>query len=194
MKLCLCLIMFALMGCAVFTEQLWTRYPMKVQPDHSCLMGSGESGISYYLWECYEGKRTLIYNSGSGLYWNSNHRVVGECGSKTMFEIEHDLKIEKKEGCYEKFPLPYIATSKRLKNVSLVKENQLNGCDFIGLFSSYQTSRSDAIEDLEKQLSSIQAHAYTKPIFDEGIVNEDKWVTKGFVCYSWNKLLSRSNR
>lgn len=174
-------------SCAIFTERLSKAYPMKTQPDYSCTIGNGESGILYYLWECYEGERTIIYNRASGLYWSSNHREVGKCGNKTKHELETGIDIKNKTQCHEVFPYPYEATSTKPHLAKLVREDQLIGCDFIGFFESYKDSKKEAIQDIRLQLTAGQAHAFIEPEFEKGIINKDKWISKGFVCYSWNE-------
>lgn len=89
-------------GCATIA---WKEYPMAVNPDYSCRVGSA-SGYNVWVWNCLNNQHIVIHQVESEMGRAKAKKEISACGELT--KIEKKLKITGKssEACNKTW-LPY---------------------------------------------------------------------------------------
>jgi hypothetical protein len=66
----------------------WVKYPSSTPPDQSCQIGV-EAGDDVYVWNCLNGRHTVIVQFVSAFGGSDPVREVVDCGRRTPYEEAH---------------------------------------------------------------------------------------------------------
>ena len=72
---------------------------MDSKPDHSCFVGPNETGCDFYIWNCINNQKVVIYQCGIAFAMPSAKQENSNCNSLTSFEEKYSIDTNNLDKC-----------------------------------------------------------------------------------------------